>query len=63
MEKVRFGEDVMSLLGAAVGIFPNLYHKDDRYMGKFLESHCGGHFLESFPPTPQFLYGGGLGLK
>lgn len=51
--KVELEEDMMPLLGDALGISTHLYYKDHRDRRKFLECHYGSHFSL----IPQFLRG------
>lgn len=47
--RVNFGEEVMPFLGDARQISPNLYDKQAKGMGKFLDCQYRGHFLAIFP--------------
>lgn len=47
----------MWILGDALGIPLNLYDKDHRNMGEFLEHHNGGYLGSFFAPAPQVFAG------
>lgn len=49
LEMVEFREDVISLPGDPLGIFPYLSGKDHRGYEKFLEYHDGMPFLSPAP--------------
>lgn len=47
-------EDVTSLWGDTLGIFPNLCGTDHKGMGEFLQYHYEGHFQDIFLPLLNF---------